>query len=220
MLNLVEGTKTYVMMLPEEVSDFTLIFPAPEDDEMDSSTDMGDKSGDESGDESSDMGDKSDDSKDMSGDESTDVDSGDESEQTGDSGDTTDTPAVPDYVYIVSDDKVYKVQVSNPSERTEISLPGGSRPQLSSSGSTLYYLASTNRLMAQEVDSPATQRVVFTSPRIGEYVVSADQQKIFYVEEMLRSFNVFNTGNNNRRVLLRNFPVPDSIDLNEDNKYV
>ena len=182
-------------------------------DRMKGDDDMGDKDG-MKGDDN--MGDK-----DKTDDDDDDMDKTDGMDEKGDIGGTggeNDEDSSPMYVYVVSEGKVFKINRDNPADKTEVVLSRGTRPKFSTDGKILYYIRGLNTLVRRDPADPNSVRVVFASPRIGEYVISSDDRKIFYVEEMTRSLNVFNTENNRRRVLINNFVVPDTLSFDDDSK--
>ena len=205
---------TYLFDLPEAVTDIEVVFPEGEDD-------MGDKDGME-GDDS--MGDKDG----MKGDDSMGDKDGmngdkgnmemDEEDDMGDTNDENDEESSPMYVYVVSEGKVFKINRDNPADKTEVVLSRGTRPKLSADGKILYYIRGLNTLVRRDPADPNSVRVIFASPKIGEYDISEDDRKIFYVEELTRSLNVFNTENNRRRVLINNFAAPDTLSFDDDSK--
>ena len=188
-------------------------------DGMEGDDDMGDRDGMEGDD---DIGDKDGiGDKDKTDDDGDDMDNADGMDEKGDMGGTegeNDENSSPMYVYVVSEGKVFKINRDNSADKTEVVLSRGTRPKFSTDGKILYYIRGLNTLVRRDPADPSSVRVVFASPRIGEYVISSDDRKIFYVEEMTRSLNVFNTENNRRRVLINNFAAPDTLSFDDDSK--
>ena len=140
-----------------------------------------------------------------------------EKDEKSDSMETTDksdedTPEAPDYNYYVFNGKLYKVNVVDSADKTEVTRPGASRYVVDKGNKILYYVMYNANIVREDVGNNRSPEYIATGiGAVGMVTFDPENQVIFFTDVIKGQLEKLDLKNNDRTVLFRNLKNPRNL---------